>query len=395
MKLSRLLGLSAGHLICDINQGAVVILVPVVKVSLGLSIGSAALLVSATTVMSSIIQPLFGVLSDRFDLRWMIPAGVALAGVGVAVAGLVPNYPLLLGAVLVSGLGVAAFHPEASRWAGSAAGPRRATGMSVFSVGGNAGFALGVFATAPLLVAAGREGTKWLAVLPLAYALLIIPMLIGFGPARGQGEAAPIMSPVRAALTPTMGLLVAIIGVRSVISIGITALAPLYLNLSRGLSLTTAAAVTGGYLFAGACGTLLGGPLADRFGRRRQIQVSFAVLAPLGLVFLLVPGLPGYAALILFGGAIVSTFAITVTMAQELMPAHQGTATGITLGFAFGAGGIAAGLLGRLADVIGLQSALLLLVVLPLVALPLVARLPETGDRPPSARPREPLSVHP
>jgi FSR family fosmidomycin resistance protein-like MFS transporter len=219
-------------------------------------------------------------------------------------------------------------------------------------------------------------------------------MLIGFGPARGHGEPIPIMSAVRAALTPSMGLLVAIIGVRSVISIGVSALAPLYLHLSRGLSLTTAAAVTGAYLLAGAFGTILGGPLADRFGRRRQILSSFALLAPLGLVFLLVPGLPGYVALILFGGALVSTFAITVTMAQELMPAHQGTATGITLGFAFGAGGIAAGLLGRLADVIGLQWALLLLVLLPLVAMPLVARLPETGQ-PPGPRPREALSVHP
>jgi len=382
VKLVRLVLLSLGHLITDVNQGAVVILIPVVKASFGLSIGAATALVTVSTVTSSVLQPLFGLLSDRFDLRWVIPGGILVAGLGMAFAGLAPSYPLVVLAVLLSGIGVAAFHPEASRWAGQAAGRRRATGMSYFSVGGNAGYALGVFAMAPLVVALGRGGMAWLLPPAAVVALLLAPAVAGFGRAPGHEEAS-LKGSLRAALSPVIGLLTAVVAVRSAVSIGFAALAPLYLHLGRGLPLTDAAWVTSAFLFAGALGTLLGGPLADRFGRRRQLLGSFVVQPVLGFVFVLVPGWPGYLALVLLGAAVVSSFAVTVVIAQEALPRHQGTASGIILGFAFGAGGISAGLLGALADAIGLQTSLLLLSALPVLGLGLIAALPETkkGER--------------
>jgi FSR family fosmidomycin resistance protein-like MFS transporter len=376
--VGRLLALSAGHLITDVNQGAVIILVPVVKASLGLSIGAATLLVTVSTIASSVVQPLFGALSDRFDLRWLIPGGVLLAGLGVAVAGVAPNYALVLVGVLVSGVGVAAFHPESARWAGEASGPMRATGMSWFSVGGNAGFALGVLITAPLVSLTGsRAGVAWLVVPSVILTVYLAWLMRGFR-ARESGSGEPLRSALMATLTPAMGLLIGFILVRSVVSVGFATFTPLYLTLVRHLTLTEAAAVTFAHLFAGAVGTLIGGPVADRIGRKATLLWTFLLMPPLGLAFVWLPGLPGYVALTLMGALIISTFAVTITMAQELMPRHQGTASGLTIGFAIGMGGVAVALLGRLADAVGLTSTLVLLSLSPIAGLLLILPLQET-----------------
>src|SRR5205823_14056535 len=118
----------------------------------------------AATISSRVIQPLFGHLSDRISLPWLMPLGPALGGLGVALAGLAPSYALTFAAVVVSGLGVAAFHPEGSRFANYVSGARRASGMSLFSVGGNIGFALGPVVVTPLLLAFGLHGTVFLIV---------------------------------------------------------------------------------------------------------------------------------------------------------------------------------------------------------------------------------------
>lgn len=378
--VARLLWLSAGHLLTDVNQGAVVLLVPVVQTTMHLSIATAALVVTVSTLASSIVQPLFGVLSDRYDLRWMIPAGLVVAGFGFGLASLAPIYPLVLAGVLVSGLGVAAFHPEATRWAGDSAGSRRATGMSWFSVGGNAGYALGVLATAPLVALGGRAALAILVAPPLAMAAKLREVIRLFHRV-GHNEPQSVLSAVQATLSRDMLLLVGFIAVRSIAQVGMATFAPLYLHLARGLSLTAAGSITFGFLIAGALGTLLGGPLADRFGRKRQLFGSFALMPVLGLTFLSVPGVAGYAALVLMGLLSVSTFAVTVTMAQELMPRHMGTASGITIGFAIGVGGLAVAFLGQFADQHGLAATIEVISLAPiagmLVLLPL--REPRRG----------------
>src|SRR5436305_10402465 len=187
--------LSDGHACVDMCQGAVPALLPFLVAQRGYSCGAASALVLAATVASSIVQPLFGLASDRHSMPWLMPAGLLLAGVGLAVAGLVHPYGLTFAAITLSGLGVAAYHPEASRYANYVSGRRRATGMSLFSVGGNAGFALGPLVVTPLLLVAGPPGTAGL-LLPLAVAALVSPRelgrLRGFrpAPAGGSGEAA-------------------------------------------------------------------------------------------------------------------------------------------------------------------------------------------------------------
>jgi FSR family fosmidomycin resistance protein-like MFS transporter len=142
--------LSAGHLFTDVNQGAVAALVPFLVAERELSLAAAGFLVLAATLSSSIVQPLFGYFSDRTPLAALMPVGLMLGGVGIALVGVAPNYPLVLLCTILSGLGVAAFHPESARFANYVSGTGRARGMSFFSVGGNAGFALGPIMTTPL-----------------------------------------------------------------------------------------------------------------------------------------------------------------------------------------------------------------------------------------------------
>src|SRR4051794_6168487 len=162
--------LSLGHLCVDLCQGALPALLPFLIAAHDWSYGQASALVLAATLCSSVIQPLFGHLSDGRSLPWLMPAGVALAGIGISLAGIAGSYALTFAVVVVSGLGVAAYHPEASRFANYVAGARRATAMSLFSVGGNAGLALGPAIVTPLALAFGLSGTPLVAVLPLAVA---------------------------------------------------------------------------------------------------------------------------------------------------------------------------------------------------------------------------------
>src|SRR5215210_1486952 len=166
--------LAAGHLGTDFANGTLPALLPYFKDRFDLSYTLVALLVLAQAVSSSIVQPFFGLWSDRRGALWLLPGGVAVAAIGIALAADAPSYGLVLALVVVSGLGVAAFHPEGSKFAAYASGRRRASGMSAFSIGGNLGFALGPVVATPLVLAFGLEGGLLLAVPCLAIAVLLV-----------------------------------------------------------------------------------------------------------------------------------------------------------------------------------------------------------------------------
>ena len=178
--------LSAGHLFTDVSQGAIPALLPFLIARDHLNYASASALILAATIASSVIQPLFGHISDRRSLPWLMPIGPVLGGIGVGLVGIAPNYALTFAAVLLSGFGVAAFHPEASRFANYVSGQRRSSGMSLFSVGGNVGFALGPVLVTPLVLAFGLSGTL----------LVIIPTSLMGARARPRAPA-PDDVPVR------------------------------------------------------------------------------------------------------------------------------------------------------------------------------------------------------
>lgn len=371
--------LSAGHLFTDLNQGAVAALIPFLVAERGLSLAAAGSLVLAATVSSSVVQPLFGIFSDNRAIPALMPLGVLLGGAGMALAGVAPTFLLILLCVTLSGLGVAAFHPEAARYANYVSGSRRARGMSFFSVGGNAGFALGPLVTTPLVLIFGLPGTLFLAV----PALLMAGVLVAEIPRMRHFEPVTVESasdePEAEKLPEYWGPFVRMIGVvtiRSFAYFGLVAYVASYYEQVLGVSAALGNAALTVMLASGAVGTLLMGPLADRFGRRAVLAASMVALPPLIFAFTLVGPFAGMAVLALVGAATIGTFGVTVVMGQEYLPGRIGLAAGITMGLSIGLGGLGAPLLGAIADVRGLSFTMLVIAALPVLGLLLTLTLP-------------------
>jgi MFS transporter, FSR family, fosmidomycin resistance protein len=369
--------LSAGHLFTDVNQGAVAALLPFLVSERGLSLAAAGALILASTISSSLVQPLFGVFSDNRPIPVLMPLGVLLAGLGMALAGVAPSYSLIFLCVVVSGFGVAAFHPEAARFANYVSGARRARGMSFFSVGGNVGVALGPIFTTPLVLVFGLSGTLFLA-LPAGVmaAVLFYEMsrMLAFKPEEaGKREGEPVAAPEYWGPFASM---VGIVVVRSFVYFGLVAFVASYYERVLDVSPALGNAALTVMPASGAVGTLIMGPLADRFGRRAVVGASMILLPPLLYGFTLSGPYVGMALLALVGAATVGTFGITVVMGQEYLPGRIGLAAGVTMGLSIGLGGVGAPLLGFLADSAGLQVTMLVIAVLPVLGLLLALTLP-------------------
>jgi FSR family fosmidomycin resistance protein-like MFS transporter len=371
--------LSGGHLATDLAQGALPALLPSLVEKFDLSYTLAAALVLAATVSSSIIQPFFGLWSDARGALWLLPAGVSLAGIGMALAAVAPTYPLVLLSVLAAGIGVAAYHPEGSKFASYASGSRRASGMSFFSVGGNVGFALGPILAWSLVSAFGLEGGLLLAVPGVLVAVALffsLRYLGGFALSEEEREELPAQPSEPRGLK----LLLGIVGLRSVAHMGLFTFIPLW-EVAKGNGAAHGARLLSGFLIAGAVGTLLGGPLADRFGRRPVLRWSFVVSPPLIVVYVLAGGVVGDVALILSGAAVIGTFGVSLVMSQEYLPARVGMASGLSIGLAIGLGGVAALTLGAVADTVDLEAAVLATASGPALALFLTLLLPPAPGR--------------
>ncbi len=370
--------LSAGHLFTDIAQGSIPAMLPFLIAADHLSYAAASALVLAATISSSVIQPLFGHVSDRLSLPWLMPLGPFLGGLGVALAGIAPSYGWTFAAIVLSGVGVAAFHPEGSRFANYVSGARRSSGMSLFSVGGNIGFALGPILMTPLLVVFGLHGTVFVLIPTwLMTAVLIheLPRLRGFrtdvvGGRVHKGDEHEAWGP--------FALLATVIALRSFVYFGMVTFLPLYFIHDLHTSKAFGNAALSAMLLGGAFGTLIGGPLADRFGRRSVLIGSMAVLPPLIVAFLLSPAGLAVVFATFAGAATIATFAVTIVMGQEYLPGRLGVAAGVTIGLSIGLGGVGAPLLGILADAHGLRAVFETIAVLPVLALVLSLALPRS-----------------
>jgi MFS transporter, FSR family, fosmidomycin resistance protein len=378
--------LSFSHLATDLSQGAIPALLPVFKELFHLSYAGVGFVVLMANVSSSVVQPAFGALSDRLRLQWMIPVGALLAGAGMTLAVFSPHYWVLVGLILVSGLGVAAFHPEGYRFAGLAAGQRRATGMAYFSVGGNIGYGLGPAAASLALSLAGLHGMVYLIVFSVAAAILfwktIRPGLRErleaewVGPASADLPDRPAGSPSRQNVTWSLVLLIAFVVLRSWVSVGTASFIPLYYTGVRHVDPRYGGMLVSLFLGAGAVGTLFGGVAADRFGRRMLLIFSTAILPALLLMLTRTSGIVTLVAAAIGGMAAVSTFAVVMVMAQDLIPERIGMISGLIIGLAVGMGGIGATTLGAIADRWGLGTALDITALLPLAALGIALAIP-------------------
>ncbi len=391
MKLNKkaLAILSAAHLVTDINQGALPALLPFFKEAMNLSYTTAGTILLASNLTSSIIQPAFGHLSDRHPFGWFLPLAPFIACLGLALTGLVSNYSLLLVCVIVTGIGVASFHPEGFKTAYFFTGDKKATGMSFFSVGGNFGIAIGPILALVLVTSYGQKGTLGLILPGIFIAVLLFFYMSTFSaPVEAAHREAKkeIKTPLSRKQLTSFSLLVTIATVRAWSQAGLVAYIPFYyINYLKGNPLYAGKLVST-FLMAGVLGVLLGAPLADRWGHKTFLLITLIVPFPLLLLFYYSSGLLAFLFLGMAGMVLISAFALTTVMGQALLPQHLGMASGMMVGFTISAGGVGVTLLGVIADAWGVPMAMKVAFVLPLIAaaLTLLVKYPlekKTGER--------------
>ncbi|WP_121745251.1 MFS transporter [Streptomyces sp. E2N166] len=366
--------LAVGHACVDIYQGAVAALVPFFVAERDYTYAVASGIVLAASLLSSVAQPLFGALTDRWAMPWLLPVSTLLGGVGIALSGLSGSYGLTLLFVAVSGVGVAAYHPEAARVARLASeGSHSAMGW--FSLGGNVGFAL-----APLMVAAaiGHGSLHWTPVLvfpALAGAALCVPVLRML--ARPQaGTSRTEVSRSADDMASFLRLSLAVV-FRSIVFTGLSTFISLYAQ-QRTQGSTTAGTTALFLLFlGGAVGSVLGGSLANRYDRVRVSRWSYllSIAAVTGVIY--TPGPVMFLFVVLASAGLYVPFSLQVTLGQDYLPSRIGTAGGVTLGLTVSVGGLISPLLGHLADSTTLRTALTPLIAMPALSWLLFRTLPE------------------
>ena len=370
--------LSLGHLAADLSQGALPAVLVFLKPLLHLSYTKTAVVVLVATLTPSVAQPLFGIWSDRRGAVWLTSFGVALGGVGIAFAALTPNYPVLLVLVGLSGLGIAAFHPEAMKAAHGASGSRRASGMALFSTGGNLGFSLGPLIATGAIAGLGLSGGVLLLVPAAVVAGILISerhRLASIRPHAHEARHAGVRDQRGA-----FELLLAVVALRSVAFYGLFTFIPLW-EVHRGHSKSYGNALLSVVLLAGVAGTLLAGPLADRYGRKRVLLASLLLSPGSDRRFTSSAGVLGTTCVCLAGAVVISTFSVTIVMSQEYLPSRIALASGLSVGLAIGLGGIAAVILGGIADSIDLRTALFATAAGPALAVLLAVWLPRDSGR--------------
>jgi MFS transporter, FSR family, fosmidomycin resistance protein len=359
--------LASGHFVIDATVGAVPAMIPVFTAIYALSDLAASMILGASLLVSSAIQPFFGLLADRRAMTVFLWGGVAIAGAGLALSGLAGGYAGVLACIVGSGLGIAAFHPEAARVANRISADRKATGLAWFMLGGNAGFAVGPLLAALFIPLLDARATLVFLVPGLVVAVwlhherdhLAIPVV-----PRAHADA-PAME--RESVW-SISLLLFVTSMRTWTQFCVLALVPLLLTYERGFSAQGAGFAVVAFSGAGAAGTLVGAALADRIGGRRMLIWSMPLVAPLLAAFLLLDGVVALVPLSAAGFVLMASFSVTVMMGQEYIPDRLALAAGLMIGFgAIGSAVPGLALFGAIADAAGRETALWGVVALPLI----------------------------
>ena len=368
--LKVLLILAMGHLVVDIYQGALPALLPFLKAKLALTYTTAGMLLMVSNISSSVMQPLFGYYSDKKAFPVLLPLGLVCASAGLSLLPVTPHYAFLLVLVAISGLGIAAYHPEGYKTASFFTGERIATGMSIFSVGGSFGYALGPMLTMLIITWLGFSFLPVIGI-PAIIAIFIIlsqKKTIAI-PALEQAHRSAGPSVTQKGAYSALAMIILVVIIRTWTQLGIVTYIPFYyIDYLKGNPLFTGNLIFV-YLLCGAAGTFFGGPLADKLGNVFLLRISM-LLAALMLPLIFLPFVQHttwllFVVLGLMGAILLATFGTTVVMAQRLLPHKLGIASGLMTGFAIGTGGIGVTLLGLIADRYGVPTAMKSIAILP------------------------------
>ncbi len=369
-----LIAISLSHLLNDTLQSLIPAVYPLVKQSFGLTFAQVGLITFTFQLTASLLQPVVGALTDRRPQPFSLAAGMGFTLTGLVLLSFARTYGTLLLSVALVGLGSSVFHPESSRVAYMAAGGRRGLAQSVFQVGGNAGSSLGPLLAAVIVSSRGTAHVIWFA--PLAVVGILILSRVGVwyrsrvggGVARGlRPTRGPMAGLSRQRVAVSVGILLVLIFSKYFYLAGITSYYTFYLMDKFGLSVRASQVHLFLFQLAVAAGTVIGGPVGDRIGRKYVIWGSILGVAPLTLVLPHV-GLAATTALTLpIGMILASAFPSILVYAQELLPGNLGLISGLFFGFAFGMAGIGSAVLGAVADHAGIQYVYRLTAFLPLL----------------------------
>ena len=372
--------LSVGHLATDINQGALPAMLPFFIAAYDLSYTAAASIVFAVNISSSVIQPLFGIAADRYSKPWLLPGGLMCAGLGLGLTGLCEGYQLIMVLAIVSGIGIAAYHPEAARLVNFAAGDRQSTAMSVFGVGGTIGFTLGPLIISAAMMQWGLSGTLILVIPVTVMSIIIIshfPLFEALESINQNSNKGASIEPSKENWSAFARIAVIVSG-RSIIFFGLNIFIPIYWIQVLGQSKMTGAMALSIFAGSGIIGNIFGGTLADHIGLKKVTLLGFLSLSVILPSLIAVKSL-FLATLLLFpaGFMLFATYSPTIVLGQKYLPTHVGLSSGVTLGLAVAIGGGAAPFIGMLADTYGVWIALASVTPLPILIFLLSLTLPE------------------
>lgn len=363
--------LMGGHICVDATQGGLASVLPFLVIQSGFSYTEIAALVLASNIASAVIQPLFGLMGDKKARPWLMSVGVALAGLGIALVGVLKSYWLVVLAAMVSGIGNAMLHPEGARLAYLAGGDDKAMSMSIFSIGGQIGFCLGPIISVVAVTAFGLSGTLVYLVLCLPYALVLLALsrrFLAFG-IRGGGSLAGRGKRDR---WGAFGVVLGALSVRSIVFYGVTSFFPLYLVTTFNAAEDSASLLITVFSIFGAVATASAGFVSHRVPTPRLMIGCFVLVVASLASFLLSGSVWLCVAAVMVLAMCLNLFnPPAVALAQEYLPEHLGTASGLTFGVAVAVGGIASPMLGALGDGAGLASAIRVLAALAAAGLAL------------------------
>lgn len=363
------------HLLNDSLQAVIPAMFPILEKSLGLTFTQLGLIAFTLNMIASVMQPVVGMYTDKRPMPYALPIGMISSMFGMFLLAIAPNFYIILLSVIFIGIGSATFHPEGSRVAYLAAGPRRGFAQSIFQVGGNAGQALAPLITALILVPLGQFGTIWFTFVAGAAVIILFyiakwykqQIIINNRKKKSNNESKKIAP--KKALQFAIILLIFVVFARSWYHSAIGNFYAFYAIDTYGISIARAQIFIFVFLFMGAIGTFFGGPIADRFGKKNVILFSLLGPAPFALML---PFVNYYLAMILLaiiGLFLMSSFSVAVVYAQELIPGKIGTMSGLIVGFAFGMGAVGSIVFGTVIDAFGINLTMIFVSLLPLIGL--------------------------
>lgn len=376
--LGILFALSLSHCTNDMLQSVIMAVYPLVKSELALSFAQVGLITMVYQISASVFQPVMGMVMDRHQKPWSLPMGMGFTFTGLMLLAFVHQFWLVLVSMALVGIGSSIFHPEAARLTALASGGKRGLAQSLFQVGGNLGGSFGPLLAALVIAPYGRQNVGLIALLALVGMCIMLPVCRWYRARlkewderrRQRGEGLRHEMPYSVPKTVfIIGVIIVLIFSKYIYMASLNSYYTFYLIHKFGVSVQDSQFYLFIFLFATAAGTLLGGPIGDRIGRKYVIWGSILGTAPFSLLMPHVGLVPTVILSFLIGFILSSAFPAILVYAQELLPYKIGLISGIFYGFAFGIAGIASAVLGNFADEYGIEYVYQVVAFTPLLGL--------------------------